>query len=127
MEFADLLKKRRMVRRFSTDPVPKDALERIARAAERAPSAGFSQGQRLLIVTDPALMSRVAKGADEESYADIGYHRWVSQCGAQFIPCVSERLYHERYQQPDKLEDDKERSTKASPRGSPGRFHIRRA
>jgi len=43
LEFADLLKKRRMVRRFSTDPVPKDALERIARAAERAPSAGFSQ------------------------------------------------------------------------------------
>jgi len=25
LEFADLLKKRRMVRRFSTDPVPKDA------------------------------------------------------------------------------------------------------
>ena len=72
-------------------------------------------------------MSRVAEGADEESYADIGYHRWVSQCGAQFIPCVSERLYHERYQQPDKLEDDKERSTKASPRGSPGPSRIRKA
>ena len=97
-----------MVRRFSTDPVPKDALERIARAAKRAPSAGFSQGQRLVIVTDPALMAQVAEGADEDSYADIGYHRWVSQCGAQFVPCVSERLYHERYQQPDKLEDGKE-------------------
>jgi len=32
----------------------------------------------------------------------------VSQCGAQFVPCVSEQLYHERYQQPDKLEDGKE-------------------
>ncbi len=53
-------------------------------------------------------MARVAEGADEQSYADIGYHRWVSQCGAQFIPCISERLYHERYQQPDKLEDGKE-------------------
>ena len=108
MQFDDVLKKRRMVRRFSTDPVPKDALERIARAAKRAPSAGFSQGQRLVIVTDPALMAQVAEGADEDSYADIGYHRWVSQCGAQFVPCVSERLYHERYQQPDKLEDGKE-------------------
>ena len=108
MEFADLLKKRRMVRRFSTDPVPRDALERIARAAKRAPSAGFSQGQRLVIVTDPALMARVAQGADEDDYADIGYYRWVSQCGAQFIPCVSEQLYHERYQQPDKLVDGNE-------------------
>jgi len=97
-----------MVRRFKTDPVPREVLERIAAAAKRAPSAGFSQGQRLVIVTDPALMKRVAQGADEDDYADIGYYRWVSQCGAQFIPCVSEQLYHERYQQPDKLEDGKE-------------------
>lgn len=62
-----------MVRRFSTDPVPREALERIAHAAKRAPSAGFSQGQRLVIVTDRALMGRVAQGADEESYADVGY------------------------------------------------------
>ena len=108
MDFANILKKRRMVRRFSTDPIPKDALERIARAAKRAPSAGFSQGQRLVIVTDPALMVRVAEGADEEGYADFGYARWVSQCGAQFVPCVSEQLYHERYRQPDKLEDGEE-------------------
>lgn len=97
-----------MVRRFSTDPVPQDALERIARAAKRAPSAGFSQGQRLVIVTDRALMGRVAQGADEESFAEVGYPRWVSQCGAQFVPCVSEQLYHERYQQADKLEDGEE-------------------
>jgi len=108
MEFADILKKRRMVRRFSTEPVPREALERIAAAAKRAPSAGFSQGQRLVIVTDPGLMAHVAEGADEAAYADIGYYRWVSQSGALFVPCVSEQLYHERYQQPDKLEDGKE-------------------
>src|SRR5947209_14759443 len=76
MDFVDLLKKRRMVRRFKTDPVPRESLERIARAAKRAPSAGFSQGQRLVIVTDPAIMARVAQGADEDDYADIGYYRW---------------------------------------------------
>jgi len=101
MDVSDILKKRRMVRRLSTDQVPREALERIARAAKRAPSAGFNQGQRLVTVTDPALMARVAEGADEEGYADIGYSRWVSQCGAQFVPCVSEQLYHERYRQPD--------------------------
>src|SRR5437879_9590218 len=105
MDFVDLLKKRRMVRRFKTDPVPRESLERIARAAKRAPSAGFSQGQRLVIVTDPAIMARVAQSADEDDYADIGYYRWVSQCGAQFVPCVRERLYHERSQLPDKPEE----------------------
>ena len=97
-----------MVRRFSTDPVPREALERIARAAKRAPSAGFSQGQRLVIVTDPALMARVAEGADESWYADIGYDRWVSQCAVQLVPCFSEQLYQERYQHPERLEDGKE-------------------
>jgi FMN reductase [NAD(P)H] len=105
MDFADILKRRRMVRRFSTDPIPKDALERIAAAAKRAPSAGFSQGQRLLVVTDPELKTRVAAGADEDAYPPQWDH-WISRCGAQFVPCVSEQLYHERYQQPDKLEDD---------------------
>ena len=105
MDFADLLKKRRMVRRFSTDPVPRDALERITLAAKRAPSAGFSQGQRLLVVTDPDLKRRVAQGADEDEYPPV-WERWVSRCGAQFVPCVSEELYHERYRQPDKLEAD---------------------
>jgi FMN reductase [NAD(P)H] len=108
MDIADILKKRRMVRRFSTDPIPKHALERIVLAAKRAPSAGFSQGQRLVVVTDPEMKLRVAEGAAEEEYVQAGYARWVSQCGAQFVPCVSERLYHERYQQPDKLEDGKE-------------------
>jgi nitroreductase len=105
MDFADILKSRRMVRNFSTNPVPKDALERIAAAAKRAPSAGFSQGQRLVVVTDPELMQRVAKGADEDEYP-AQWERWISRCGAQFVPCVSEQLYHERYQQPDKLEQD---------------------
>src|SRR5207253_11519641 len=82
--------------------------ERIPRVARRAPRAVFAQCRRVLIVTDTTLKARGAEGADEESYADIGYGGGVSQCGAQLIPCISERLYHERYQQPDKLEDGKE-------------------
>ena len=31
---------------------------------------------------------------------------WISECAAQFIPCVSEAVYHRRYQEPDKLQDD---------------------
>src|SRR6266576_3701136 len=53
MEFHDVVMKRRAVRRFEEDGVEREVLERIARLAQRTPSAGFSQGQRLLVVTEP--------------------------------------------------------------------------
>ncbi|HET9539072.1 MAG TPA: nitroreductase family protein, partial [Candidatus Limnocylindria bacterium] len=45
-----------MVRHFSSEPVDRAVLERIAATAQRTPSAGFSQGQRLVIVTEPERM-----------------------------------------------------------------------
>ena len=52
MEFADVVMKRRAVRRFEEGGVDREVIERIARLAQRTPSAGFSQGQRLVVVTD---------------------------------------------------------------------------
>lgn len=57
------------------------------------------------MVTNGEVMRRVAAIVSEEEYTRDGFHPWISQCGAQFIPCVSERLYHERYQQPDKVDE----------------------
>ena len=53
MEFHEVVMKRRAVRRFEEGGVDRDVIERIARLAQRTPSAGFSQGQRLVVVTDP--------------------------------------------------------------------------
>ena len=50
--FYDLLKKRRAVRSYTGERVPRETLERIARAARRGPNAGYSQGLRLLVVDD---------------------------------------------------------------------------
>ena len=38
MELADILKRRRMVRSYLPDPVPREAVERIVRTVRRAPS-----------------------------------------------------------------------------------------
>lgn len=108
MEFAELVRKRRTVRRFEDAPVDRAVLEEIARLAQRTPSAGFSQGQRVVIVTDPAQRRRVAAACDESFYAEAGYGHWISECAAQFIPCVSEGIYHRRYQEADKTEDGEE-------------------
>ena len=105
MEFAEVVMKRRAVRRFEEGGVDREVIERIARLAQRTPSAGFSQGQRLVVVTDPAARREVARICGEEEYeADFG--PWISECAAQFIPCVSEAIYHRRYQEPDKVVED---------------------
>jgi len=107
MEFSEVVRRRRMVRNYDPDkPVSHEALERIAAAAQRAPSAGFSQGQRLVIVTDPARRARVAEICEEPAYIAAGFDAWVSRAPALFIPTVSEQIYHHRYQEPDKIQED---------------------
>ncbi len=106
MEFRDIVARRRMVRHFSDEPVDRAVLERIAAVAQRAPSAGFSQGQRLVVVTEPEVRARVAEICHEGEYMKDGFDPWISRCSALFVPCVSERIYHDRYREPDKLQDD---------------------
>lgn len=105
MEFADVVMKRRAVRRFEEGGVDRAAIERIAQLAQRTPSAGFSQGQRLVVVTDPERRREVARICGEDDYEPV-FGRWISECAAQFVPCVSEAIYHRRYQEPDKIEED---------------------
>lgn len=96
-----------MVRNYDPDkPVARESLERIAAAAQRAPSAGFSQGQRVLVVTEPERRNRVAEICHEADYVAAGFDPWISRAPAIFIPTVSEEAYHARYREPDKLQDD---------------------
>lgn len=44
-----------MVRRFRPDPVPEHILQRLLDNAVRGPSAGFSQGQAFLVLTEEPL------------------------------------------------------------------------
>ena len=106
MEFAELVMKRRTVRRFEETPVDREVLEKIARLGQHVPSGGFSQGQRLVVVTDPDRRREIAALCGEADYIEMGFGPWVSECAAQFIPCVSEQIYHRRYQEPDKVQDD---------------------
>ena len=105
MEFVEVVMRRRAVRRFEDGGVDREVIERIARLAQRTPSAGFSQGQRLVVVTEPERRREVARIYGEDEFEPT-FGRWVSECAAQFIPCVSEAIYHRRYREPDKLQED---------------------
>jgi FMN reductase [NAD(P)H] len=99
MSLYELLKQRRMVRSYTQEPVPREALARIAATVRRAPSGGFSQGQRLIVVDDPDLLRAIA--ADEET---DGAAPWFGSAAAQIFVLTREDDYHERYNRPDKLE-----------------------
>ncbi|HZC27314.1 MAG TPA: nitroreductase family protein, partial [Actinopolymorphaceae bacterium] len=50
MDFQDVVRRRRMVRNFSAEPVEAAAVDRILANATRGPSAGFSQGWGFLVL-----------------------------------------------------------------------------
>ncbi|MGH3388862.1 MAG: nitroreductase family protein [Actinomadura sp.] len=108
MEFTDVLRRRRMTRRYRPDPVSPETVERIVRVVRRAPSAGFSQGHRLIVVTDAATRERIADIAEESWYVERGMPKWLSVAPVLIVLGVSEADYHARYTQPDKLEDGAE-------------------
>jgi nitroreductase len=103
VDFADLLKQRRMVRHYDPEPIPRETLERIVRTVRRAPSGGFSQGQRLVVVTEPETRARIAEILDEAGWVAQGREPWMSVAPVHIVVCAREQDYHDRYNEPDKL------------------------
>jgi FMN reductase [NAD(P)H] len=108
MEFREALKRRRMVRAYQPRQVPRETLERIVGTIRRAPSAGFSQGQRLIVLTEPERRTALADAAGEEDYVEQGFVPWISGASALVVVCTREEDYHDRYRQPDKLTEGEE-------------------
>jgi nitroreductase len=108
VELTELLKRRRMVRAYEPTPVPQETLERIVGTIRRAPSAGFSQGQRLVVVTEPDRRRAIADAVGEDFYVEQGFAPWISGAAALVVVCTREEDYHDRYRQPDKLLEGEE-------------------
>ena len=108
MELREILRQRRMVRNYLPEPVPREVLERIVATVRRAPSGGYSQGQRLVVVTDPALRAAIARLAGEEESLAEGFEPWISRAPVHVVVLAREEDYHERYRKPDKLHDGDE-------------------
>ncbi len=105
MELRDAVRRRRMVRNYTEAPVDPDAVERIVDTGRRAPSAGNTQGQSFVVVTDPHRRRRIAELADEPAYVAMGFDPWISRAPVHIVVCVSEEAYRARYREPDKSPD----------------------
>lgn len=107
MEFEKVVLKRRMVRNFQPKPVPKEIVDKILTLALHAPSAGFSQGWAYIVVRDEKLRKQIGELQGEtDFYATRRFHRFVSEAPLLIVACASEKIYHERYREPDKLNED---------------------
>jgi nitroreductase len=102
VQFYDAVRRRRMVRNYTDEPVDPAAVDRMVDAARKAPSAGNSQGHAFVVVTDPAVRQAVAGLADEPAYVAQGFDPWISRAPVHVVVCIREETYHERYREPDK-------------------------
>jgi nitroreductase len=110
MEFQDVVRKRKMVRSFEDRPVDHAIVERMLKNAQRAPSAGFSQGWGFLVL----------EGKDEtQRYWDALWPEprrrefgWPDMFNAPvLIVCLSNKSqYLDRYAMPDKGWADRDES-----------------
>jgi nitroreductase len=95
-----------MVRNYTDEAVEREAVERIVARAKKAPSGGFSQGVRFVVVTDEDTRRRIAELAGEQYYVDRGLEPWISRAPVHVVVGMREEDYHDRYREPDKLQED---------------------
>lgn len=114
MEFADVVRGRRMTRGFSTQPVDSKLISQIVDLASRAPSAGKTQGWHALIITS----SDTAKFWDDTLAVEKRESfRWKQLLDAPVIALVfaDPLAYVERYSENDKAHTGLGVSTEAWP------------
>jgi nitroreductase len=102
MDFQDVVRRRRMVRSYTTEPVDPAIVDRALANATRAPSAGFSQGWAFLVLDTPEDVRRYwAATADDLDHPD----EWLSgmtRAPVLVLPCSNKSAYLGRYAEADK-------------------------
>lgn len=104
MEFAEVVRRRRMTRAYTSEPVDPVLVERALEHATRAPSAGFSQGWAFIVLDTPDLV----RGFWEAQTADAATgrpDRWLAgmmTAPVVVVPCSRRSAYLSRYSESDK-------------------------
>ena len=88
-----------MVRAFTSEPLDPQVTGRLLVAANRAPSAGFSQGYALLVLEGPAQLAPFWRlvGPDAEGGDASGGGRFAGERALVVGPLSCKDIYLERY------------------------------
>ena len=113
MEFREVLRRRNMIRCYEEGrAVPSDALESILRAALRAPSAGFTQGVSLLVLSSATERETFWQVVAD---ADTTWLKGMRTAPVLVLVWTSEEAYLDRYAEPDKGWTDRDPARWSAP------------
>jgi nitroreductase len=100
VELREVVRRRRMVRRFDPRPLPAESLERILRSATRAPSAGFSQGLDLLVLEGPEAVRGFWRATTDPRFGSKPYS--TAEPPVIVLVLADKQAYLDRYAAADK-------------------------
>lgn len=101
-----MIRRRRMVRSYTSEPVPRHLVDRVLSCGLRAPSAGFSQGWAFLVLEGTAQTSQFWR-ATERPDTEIkpgGRLDRLRVAPVVILPLANKEAYLTRYAEPDKVE-----------------------
>jgi nitroreductase len=110
-ELWDVPRRRKMVRSYRPDPVPREVLERVLGSVVHAPSAGFTQGNEFRVLSDATAVADFYRITDHPRWPMTDAERAVA-APVVVVPLANRDGYVARYSRPDKLEyglDDPDR------------------
>jgi nitroreductase len=103
MEFAEVVRRRRMVRNYDPDrPVPDEIVQKLLAHASRAPSAGFSQGWAFLVLRTEEERSAFWEAATPKTEV---WSQWLVNMRTApliIVPMSNKSVYLARYAEADK-------------------------
>lgn len=98
-----------MVRAFTAEPLDPEVVQQILAAANRAPSAGFSQGYALLALTGRDQLDPLWELVAEPGSAGPDWAA-VARAPLVVVPLSCKDVYLDRYARPDKGWTDRDES-----------------
>ncbi|MDT0203496.1 nitroreductase family protein [Nocardioides sp. AE5] len=102
MEFIEVVRRRRMVRRYAAEPVDPAAVDRMLEHAIRAPSAGFSQGWAFLRLDTPEAVARFWRSTSPDPEASNTWLDGMRTAPVVIVPLSNKSAYLDRYAEDDK-------------------------
>jgi nitroreductase len=103
VEFSEVVRRRRMVRHYTDEPLDPQVIERVLANALRAPSAGFSQGWAFLVLTEAADRARFWPFVPTR----VEQTPTMQDAPLVVVPLAHKATYLERYAEPDKGWEDR--------------------
>ena len=117
VEFSEVIKRRKMVRAFTAEPVAPGVADRLLRAGNRAPSAGFSQGYSFLVLEGSEQAAPLWEVLDQDVASDGAAETAgrpmmaaMSRAPLVIVPLACKDVYLDRYARSDKGWADRDES-----------------